>query len=144
MTKQIQKVATEQQLAALREAYPQEQTFQRILLPRITFLSQDKTEGKGKNLTVVGEAGTFFTEKPVSDGEWVKEEIGKEIELNIIFHRRQLRFWDAKNESYINSPIYDTEEEIVPLFQEKQEIDRGTQKELQAKYPPKEGRKTSA
>lgn len=142
--KELMTQATEQQLATLKEEYPKEQTFQRILLPRITFLSQDKTEGKGKNLQVIGEAGTFHTEKPGTDGEWEKEEIGKEIEVRIIYHRRQLRYWDAKNESYINSPIYDTDEDIVPLFQEKKEIDRGTQKELQAKYPPKEGRKTSA
>lgn len=148
MTKQTSKelttVASEKSVAILDQEYPKEQSFSRILLPRIVFISTDKTEGKGKNMKVVAEAGTFFLEKPNADGEWEKEELGKEIDVNIIYHRRQLRYWDAANESFVNSPVYDTDDDVIPLFQDKKEIDRGTQKELQAKYPPKEGRRTSA
>ena len=141
---EVANVASEQSIATLNQEYPKEQSFSRILLPRIVFLSQDKTEGKGKAMKVIAEAGTFFSEKPDENGEWEKEELGKEISVNIIYHRRQLRYWDASSESFINSPVYDTDEDIVPLFQDKKQIDKGTQKELQSKYPPKEGRKMSA
>lgn len=141
--KELMNVASEESLAVLNQEYPKEQSFSRILLPRITFLSQDKLEGKGKAMKVVAEAGTFMSEKPNEAGEWEKEELGKEIDVQIFYHRRQLRYWDAANESFVNSPVYDTDEDIVPLFQDKKEIDRGTQKELQAKFPALEGRKTS-
>jgi len=141
--KELMNVASEESLAVLNQEYPKEQSFSRILLPRITFLSQDRTEGKGKNMKVVAEAGTFISERPNDAGEWEKEELGKEIDVQIFYHRRQLRYWDATNESFVNSPIYDTDEDVIPLFQDKKEIARGTQKELQAKYPALEGRKTS-
>ena len=140
---EITTTASKESLETLEKLYPKEQSFSRILLPRITFLSQDKMEGKGKNMKVVAEAGTFISEKPNEAGEWEKEELGKEIDVQIFYHRRQLRYWDATNESFVNSPIYDTDEDIIPLFQDKKEIARGTQKELQARYPALEGRKTS-
>ncbi len=39
-------VADEKSLAELREQFPAEQGFTRIMLPRIGMFSQDKTEGK--------------------------------------------------------------------------------------------------
>ena len=141
----ITTTASEESLAIIEQEYPREQSsFSKILLPRIIFFAKDKMEGKGKNMRVVSEAGTFFSEAPNEDGEWEKTELGKSIDVNMIYHRRQLRYWDQANESYINSPIYDTNDDIIPLFQEKKEIDRGTQLQLQEKYPPKEGRKMSA
>lgn len=141
---EVANVLSEESSETLKQLYPVEQSFSRILLPRITFLSQDKVEGKGKAMKVIAEAGTFISEKPNEAGEWEKKELGKEIDVQIFYHRRQLRYWDAANESFINSPIYDDENDIVPLFQDKKQIDKGTQRELQAKYPPKEGRKMSS
>lgn len=130
---------SEESLALLRESYPVETTFQRIMLPRLGLVSQDVTEGKGKAMKVVTEAGTFYTEKQTDELDendkkiWEKEEIGIGIEGIVLFQRKQLRFYDSSNETYTSSPIYDNDEEVIPLFCNKQEVDRGTPAELKAK-----------
>ena len=50
------KVLTDEQAAALLDAYPVEQSFVRINLPRLGLVSQDKHEGRGKNAVLVAEA----------------------------------------------------------------------------------------
>lgn len=142
MTKgrELANVASEETLQALQESYPVEQGGQRIMLPRLGMVSQDVVEGKGKAMKVVTEAGTFFIEKQTDeedeDGKkiWERTEIGTEIEGIILFQRKQLRMFDEKTEEYTSSPVYDKDDEIVPIFCNKQEVGRGTPKELQAQF----------
>lgn len=138
-TKAIQTTASEEQLAILRSEFPQEAGFQRILIPRFGMFAQDKTEGKGKAMKVVSEAGMFYldreTEELDENGKkvWEKEEIGSEVNVHIIFQRKQLKYYDEKTESYTSSSIYDTDDEIIPLFSNKAEVDKGTPAELKAR-----------
>lgn len=126
-------------LEALRAQFPQEEGFERTIFPRLGFKSQDVMEGKGKNMKVVVEAGTFFDERPTDEineetgnNVWGKTEIGKELEGVVIYRRRQLSMYE--NEEYTSSPIYETKEDIVPIFCNKKEIARGTEEELKKKY----------
>lgn len=148
----LAKAPDEAMLALLRAEFPTEPSFQRDLLPRLTLISQDVTEevkvnGK-KQINVITEAGTFVIEKQeknddgslVMDEEtgkqvWSKDELGDEIEGIILFERKQLRYYDEATGEYTSSPVYDTADEVVPLFRNKAEVDRGLPAELQAKYP---------
>lgn len=141
---------SESKLAALRAEFPIEAGFQRASLPRIVFKSQDVTEeskvnGK-KKVEVVTEAGTFLIEKQSKDAEdqlvldeetgkpvWDSAEVGPEIEGVIVYQRKQLRYFDEATGSFTTSPIYDTDDEIIPLWRDKAEIDRGTPPELKAR-----------
>lgn len=135
----IVNVASEESLALLRANFPAEQGFQRTFLPRLAMYSQDKTEGKGKAMTVVAEAGTFYTEKQTDEENdegkkvWDKTEVGTEIEGIIIYQRKQLRHYDESTEQYTSSPVFDSNDDIIPLFCNKQEIARGTATELKAR-----------
>ncbi len=138
-TTAIVNVASEESLALLKQNFPTDPGFQRTFLPRLGMASQDVTEGKGKAMKVVVEAGTFFTEKQ-SDEEndegkkvWDKTELGTEIEGIIIYQRKQLRYYDESIEQYTSSPVFDNAEDIIPLFSNKQEIARGTAAELKAR-----------
>lgn len=130
----VANVMTEEQLALMRDSYPVEKSFNRIMLPRLGMTSQDVVEGKGKSMKVVTEAGTFFIEKQSDEEDengkkiWKREEIGTTIQGTILFQRKQLRFFDG--ESYTSSPIYDNDDQIIPLFSNKQEVDRGTPEQL--------------
>lgn len=125
-------------LEALRNEFPVEQGYTQNQLPRIGMFSQDVTEGKGKAMKVVTEAGTFFidreSEEPGKDGkkEWNKEEIGDSIEAIVVFQRRQLRHYNESTEEYTSSPVFDFAEDEVPLFLNKKEVARGTAAELKA------------
>lgn len=142
-TQAVATVADDAAMAALKNEYPTEATFNRILLPRLSLVSQDKTEEvrnavtKKKEIKVIREAGTFFTETPTEeldeDGKkkWENEDLGENAEGIIIFQRKQLRFYDG--EKYTSSPIYDRDDEVLPLFRDKEEVDRGTVKELQSR-----------
>lgn len=146
---------SEETLALLRESFPAEEGFVSVQLPRLSMVSQDKTEGKGKNMKVVAEAGQFLKEtqdeeetateveelvkgktvtKTVMKKLWSKEDLGTEIEGVIIFQRKQLKFYDESTEMFTSSPIYDSDEDVIPLFCNKSQIDEGTPKELKAKY----------
>lgn len=140
MTKEITTKVSEETLAILKESYPQEQSFKRISLPRLSLVSQDKTEGRGKSLKVVAEAGTFFLEEQTDEQDengryiWKKTDLGKSIQGIIFYQRNQLRMYDSATEEFTNSPIYDSENEIVPLFRNRLEVERGTPVELKAKF----------
>lgn len=142
---------TEEVLLALRESFPVEQSFNRILLPRLGMFSQDQVEGKGKSMKVTAEAGTFYIERETEElndeGKkiWAKEELGTEIEATIIFQRKQLSYYDESTELYTSSPIYDRDDEVIPLFCDKKEIARGTPKELKTiyQYVDKDGKTKS-
>lgn len=143
MKKQSTEVAVrdESLLAELNESYPKETGgFTRIQLPRLSFVSQDQTEGKGKAMVVTAEAGTFFTEKETSEVNeegkkvWDKKEIGPSFSGIILYHRYQLSYYDEATEKYTSSPIYDSQDEILPLWSDKKEVAKGTPAELKAKY----------
>lgn len=132
--------ASDEALAKLRQDYPTELGFNRVLLPRLSMASQDVTEGKGKTMKVVTEAGTFFMEKQTDEvneetgqKEWEKTELGTEVEGTILYQRKQLKFYDEGTEKYTSSPVYDNEDEVIPLFLDKKEVDRGTPKELKSR-----------
>lgn len=130
-------LASEEELAQLDGSYPVEKGYNRILLPRLEYSSQNVTEGKGKNLKVVTEAGTFATSVQTDEEDengkkiWTRTELGKEIEVIIVYERRQLKFYDG--EKYVSSPIFDTDTQVLPLFRDKVEVDRGTPSELKAR-----------
>lgn len=140
-TKQELAVRDEALLAELEASYPKEVGgFTRISLPRIGFASQDVTEGKGKAMTVVTEAGTFFTERQTEEldeegkKKWDKQEIGSAMEAVILYKRYQLSYYDEATEEYTSSPIFDSMDEVVPLFKAKQQIAKGTPAELKDMY----------
>lgn len=133
-------VASEESLAILRDSYPVESGFQRTFYPRLGMYSQDVTEGKGKAMKVVTEAGMFYVEYQSDEIDpetgkkiWTREEIGTSFEAIILFQRKQLRFYDSANETYTSSPVYDLDDEVLPLFCNKAEVDRGTPAELKSR-----------
>lgn len=142
MTTEIQTTLSAEQKALLGQLTPQEQGFTRISLPRLGMYSQDKFEGKGKSAVLVKEAGMFYTELEQSSTdeegkvtkEWVKNEIGNTMEGIVLYHRKQLSYYDEASQKYTSSPVYDTDTDVVPLFCDKKEIERGTPAELKAKY----------
>lgn len=137
---------SEEQLAVLNEAYPVDAEESRSSLPRFGMLSKDITEeegvGKAKKISVVESAGTFYTEKDEGavdeDGKkvWTKTFLpGEEADVIIAYHRKQLRKYDSSLEKFITSPIYDTADQILPLYLDKQVVKRGTVAQLQSLYP---------
>jgi hypothetical protein len=124
----------------LSDSYPSEPSALKIQLPRISMTAKDITEGQGKNKKVVTEAGTFFIERPTDEKDeegkfiWEKTEIGKEFEAVILFKRKQLKYYDKTTKLFTSSPVYDEDTDSVPLFCKKEEVGRGTPKELKAEY----------
>lgn len=137
--KEIMNVASESDLAILKDSFPTEPANSRISLPRLGFYSQDQTSGKGKAMTVTAEAGEFYTEAPTDEVNeegkkiWEKTPIGKSFEAKILYKRYQLSHYDSSSEAFTSSPVYDSPDEIIPLFRSKEEVDRGTPAELKAK-----------
>lgn len=135
----------EEMLAELKASYPTEATFQRVLLPRFGMVSQDITEEvknpttKKKEIKIISEAGIFFTEEQTDEVNdegkkiWKKEEIGDTAEAIILFERKQLRFFDSGDQTYTSSPVYDADDQVVPLFKGKEQVDRGTSTELRSR-----------
>ena len=145
MTKN-KKELTEEQLAILNNSYPVSEDSNALTLPRFGMLSKDITEttgsGKLKKIEVVEAAGTFFTER--DNGEtndegkkvWTKTFLkGKTQNVIILYHRRQLRMYDSSLEKFYSTPVYDTADQVLPLYLDKQVVKRGTQAELQAMFP---------
>ncbi len=137
-SKEIMSTPSDAALEQLRQSFPVEQGFNRILLPRLTLVSQDIGEGKGKSYKVTTEAGTFLRESQGDEEDeetgkkvWIKDELGTEIEGVILYRRFQLKYYDGS--TYTSSPIYDDASETVPLFKDKAEVDRGTVKELRSR-----------
>ncbi len=152
---EVANVMSAEVTSALADLFPVEQSTQKIMLPRLGMFSQDKYEKdpKTKEITLVKEAGVFYTEIRGDDivnedgstsFNFVKTEIGSEIEGIILYTRKQLSHYDGDTETYTSSPIYDTDDEVIPLWCNKAEIERGTPAELKAKYPPAPGKKLSS
>lgn len=137
---EVATVASQNVMNQLSASYPVEQAGLSIILPRLGMVSQDVTEKNGKTIKVVTEAGTFYIEKQGEDTDeegkqkWEREEIGTELEGIIFFKRHQLKLYDEATESFISSPIYDNADEVIPLFQDKKQIAKGTPAELKAIY----------
>lgn len=145
MAKKTQEVLTEEQLAILNAGYPVSDNTTRKTLPRFGMLSKDITEesgnGKNKTIKVIESAGTFYTE--MDNGEvdengkkiWTKTYLGEEVEVIIAFDRKQLRRYDKSLKKFISSSIYDRDDQVLPLYLDKQQIHKGTPAQLQALYP---------
>lgn len=150
---------SEEKLALLKSEFPQEEGFTKTIYPRLGMYSQDVTEEvrnpktNKKEIKLITEAGTFYIERQSEEAgedgkkEWTKEEIGTEVEATIVFQRKQLRHYNESTEEYTSSPVFDSMEEVVPLFRDKKEIARGTPAELKARPEfevVKEGKTKSA
>lgn len=149
--------ASEESLAQLRQDYPTEVAFNRVLLPRFGLVSQDVTEEvrdpktKKKSLKIVAEAGTLYLERQGDEEEevegadgkmvmrklWVRDELGEDTEGIILYQRKQLKYYDEAKGEFTSSPVYDNDDEEIPLFLNKKEIKRGTPAELKKLYPGK-------
>jgi hypothetical protein len=137
MTKTSTEITTE----LVGDSYlPKENTFIRKTFPRISFTSQDKTEGKGKTMKVVEEAGTFFLEKPTDETDdknkkiWSHVEIGKSLEGIIFFTRKKLSYYDQPNNAFISSSYFDQDTDEIVLWSAGKQIAKGTKAQLQAPY----------
>lgn len=147
--KEIMTAASAEILEQLRQSFPTDPGATRVQLPRLSMYSQDKFEGKGKTAVLVKEAGMFYTERQGDELDeegkkvWVKEELGNTIEALILFRRKQLRYYDGDNEKFTSSPVYDEDTDIVPLFCDRKEVNKGTPAELKKAYEftdPKDGK----
>lgn len=154
-TRAVANVASDDVLAALSEGYKQEESTQGIRLPRFGLVSSDVTEevknpktGK-KEIKILTEAGIFYIERETDEEEeivdgkgkvigtkkkWERTEIGTEAEIIIFFKRYQLAEYDQQTKLYTSSPVYDNDDEVLPLFCDGNEIDRGTPADLKKKY----------
>lgn len=135
--KELVKAPSDDVRAALMSNIPVEDGYVENQFPRINFIAKDVTEEKkvaGKKvIDIITEAGTFVKEvydKETKEAE--KAELGKTIDVIFVFERKQLRHYSEAN-GYTSSPIYDTDEDIVPLFNNKKTVARGTPVELRAK-----------
>lgn len=136
MSKELSTQVDAAALASFAAQFPQEAGFTRLLLPRITFKSQDVFEGKGKNKVVTVEAGTFFIERATDEKDendktvWDKQELGLSMEGFIVYRRKQLRYYDEATDTYYSTPIYDDVNATIPLFKGGSKYATGTTAEL--------------
>lgn len=135
------KKETELSVELVGDSYlPKENTFIRKTFPRISFTSQDKTEGKGKTMTVTEEAGTFFLEKPTDETDdknkkiWSHVEIGKSLEGVIFFTRKKLSYYDQPNNAFISSSYFDQDNDEIVLWSAGKQIGKGNKESLQKLY----------
>lgn len=125
----------------LRAAYPQHagDDYQKTFLPQIRFKAKAVLDDDDK---VITKAGTFVnvvrSEDKNADGknEYVEDVIGTALkDVSVVYERYRLSFYDAGNNAYISSPLFDDKEnEVVKLFGGGKEVASGTVKELQAPY----------
>ncbi len=137
--------STEDVMKQLSDAYPNDPGAMKIILPRIEMYSQDKFEGKGKAAKLIKEAGMFAISEQTEEVDedtgkkvWESTEIGTKMEGIILYQRKQLRSYNESTEQYTSSPVYDKDDEILPLFCEKKEVARGTPAELKKNYEYKD------
>lgn len=145
MSKKQIEVLTEEQLAILNAGYPVSDSATRKTLPRFGMLSKDITEesgsGKNKTIKVIESAGTFYTEMDNGNVDengkkvWSKTYLGDGVDVIISFNRKQLRKYDKSLKKFISSSIYDRDDQVIPLYLDKQQIQKGTPAQLQALYP---------
>lgn len=139
-----------EELAVLNDSFPVvADNSNRLTLPRFGMLSKDIVEetgkGKEKKIKVIEASGTFFTEEGSGD-KVVKDFLeGEEQDVIIVFHRKQIKYFDKGLEKFISSPVFDTDDQIIPLYLDSRVVAKGTKAELQARYPAltQKGKKTS-
>lgn len=149
----LAKPPSEEMLAALAAYFPAEEGYQSVSLPRIRFVSQDITEdvknprtGK-KEIKLLVAAGTFFQETQTDEVDeetgrpkWDSKEIGESIDLQIVFKRNQLKYFDEATKSYVSSNVFDHPDEIVTLYANKSEIAKGNPADLKKEYEAEDKR----
>lgn len=146
--------ASAEALQALDALVPQGDTYNRVQFPKLVFKSQNKfgdkldkdgnpvldADGEVEQVQAV-KAGSFYIEKPTGETDengkelWSSELIGKEVKAHIVYHRKRLQMWDADEEVFYSTPIYDDNSELVPLFKQGEFVTEGKPAELQALYP---------
>ena len=124
-------------LEALKASYPQDpgDSYEKTHLPQVRFKAKTVLDDDDK---VVLKAGTYVivtrSEEQV-DGKYEYPEtvLGAKFTGDIIYSRYRLSFYDAANNAYVSSPIFDDKEnEVVKLFTNGKQVASGTARELQA------------
>lgn len=125
-------------LDLLESSYPKEKSRFSIQLKKLGMFSQDVTEKVGKKINIINEAGEFFIEQASEELDepgkpiWVKEPIGSGIEAIVVYKRYQLSYYDEKNKTFYSTPVFDSANDVVPLYNNtsKKEVARGTTEQL--------------
>ena len=124
-------------LDRLRNAYPQhaEDSYVKTVLPQITFKAKAVLDESGEKVAI--KAGTFMGKvrsEDQKDGkyEYTETPLGTSININVLFERYKLSYYDSANEAYVSSPIFDSKEEIIKLFSAGKLVASGTVAELQS------------
>lgn len=137
---------TEEQKAILDQSFPVSEDNNRLQLPRFGMLAKDITEesgkGKEKKIEVIEASGTFYIEsdKGETNAEgkkvWTREYLeGVTQDVIITYFRYQLKYYDEPLKKFYSTPVYDTPDQVLPLYLDKKIVKRGTEKDLQAMYP---------
>lgn len=135
--KEIVTEASAEALAELAQAFPQGDSYNRTVFPKLVFKSQTVLDDD-ENVKI--KAGTFFVERPTEEEDengkviWDSKELGKSIEAHIIYHRKRLTMWDGGNEVFYSTRLFDESTEVVPLFKKGDFITDGTPSELKSLY----------
>jgi len=132
---QITTTADAAVLAALGAQVPADAGFTRIQLPRIAFKAKAKIEQDPDDedkMKVIFKAGSFFTERETDEKDeegkavWDRENIGTTLEGIVVYKRKQLRYYDEPSTTYYSTPIFDTPDQVIPLFAGGKKIASGT------------------
>jgi len=137
-TQEVVTDASAEVLARLAAMFPQGDSYNRTKFPKLVFKSQTVLDA---DENVVIKAGTFFIERETEEvdehgkNKWSSEEVGKTLDAHIVYYRKRLQYWDAKEEVFYSTPLYDEETEVMPLFKAGEFVTQGTPAELKASYP---------
>lgn len=135
-------------LDKLQASYPQhtEDNYVKNNLPQIRFKAKAVLDDDDK---VVTKAGAFVSvvrsgEKVDDKYEYTESVIGTDITVDVLYERYKLNYYNAGDNAYVSSPVFDQKDEVVKLFSGGKEIASGTVAELQAQYlVEKDGKKKS-
>lgn len=125
-------------LEALKNSYPQhtEDSYVKVTLPQIRFKAKAVLDDAGES--VILKAGTFVLVKRSDEKDehdkYTYEEtpVGTSVTADVLYERYRLSYYDAANNAYVSSPVFDDTKEIVKLFSGGKEYASGTVAELQA------------
>ena len=126
--------------------FPVGEDSNRLRLPKFGMCAKDIVEesgtGKNKKIKVLQAAGTFFTERDKGEVNeegkkvWTKDFIDTEtVDVQIVYFRHQLRMYDSSLEKFYSTPVYDTAEQVLPLYLDKAVVKRGTEQQLRDMFP---------
>lgn len=144
--KEIITTINQEQLNELKTLAPVSNEYEKKQFKRLGMLAKDITEesgtGKNKKIEVLNVAGEFYIEERTDEVNEAGKNIYKKnffdtptIEGVIVYFRKQLSFWDDSLKVFINTPLFDDVNDVVPLWEGGKEIARKTPRELQAMYP---------